>query len=130
MPRLSVTVGGLVLPYCLVCRMPSGPVEMYSTGSTSVLIPDNSLKDATWMPSTWMTKVDADMTVGLPPATGAMAKCSFLVPSDQNWAAGRTDQPSPYTIRSQAIVTSSVTRPSPAFAPAMLIFAHQAFCSV
>src|SRR5215469_1466594 len=78
MPRLSVTVGGLVLPYCLVCRMPSGPVEMYSTGSTSVLIPESSLKDANWMPSTWMTKVDADITVGLPPATGAMAKCSFL----------------------------------------------------
>src|ERR1700722_8841715 len=73
MPRLRVTCGGLVLPYCLVCKMPSGPVEMYSTGSTSVLMPESSLNDATWMPSTWMTKVDADITVGLPPATAAMA---------------------------------------------------------
>src|SRR5215471_3206059 len=67
-PRLSVTEGGFVFPYCFVCTMPSAPVEMYSTGSTSVLMPDNSLNVATWIPSTWITKVDADITLGLPAA--------------------------------------------------------------
>jgi hypothetical protein len=34
-----------------------------------VLIPDSSLNVATWIPSTWITKVDALITVGLPLAT-------------------------------------------------------------
>jgi hypothetical protein len=79
--------------------MPDVPVEMYSTGSTSVLIPDSSLNEATWIPSTWITKVDAVMTVGLPPATGATVSLLLVcvpvraAPERGFWRGA--DQPSP-----------------------------------
>src|SRR5581483_551751 len=76
-PRLSVICGGLVLPYCLVCTIPPGPVEMYSTGSTSVLMAESTLNVATWIPSTWITKLEAVITVGLPLATAGMGSSPF-----------------------------------------------------